>query len=90
LSHVLALPVRDDLALPRHGDEEFQRIRVQDAGGKFFGFRFTRGKVRRVRQLKKIKEFIFNPRAERVARAFGDMGQDVHPQQISLFDAIQD
>ena len=89
-SNTLALLVRNEFSFPGRGDQKFKKIGCQNTFHDFLRLLFFFGKISDICRLQKIKEFIFNSRANSIAGAFCDMRRNIHPKQISLFDSIED
>ena len=88
-SHLLAMCVWNEFSFPRHRYQEFQRIEHQHTFRYLFAFLLLFGKISDVWKLKQIKKLIFNPRTDRVSSTFSNMRSNTDPNQISLFDSIQ-
>ena len=81
--------VSDALSLPCHGYKILQYIQRVHAIGDSFRFPFFSAKISSICFLREIKECILNSRTEGVAGMFCNMGDNTKPQQISLFDALE-
>ena len=88
--NIFAVLVGNELAFPCDRNEKFERIQNQDAIGYLFRFLLLFGKISDISKLEQIEKFIFNSRAYGIPGSFGDMRNNINPNQISLFDSIQD
>ena len=77
--NVFALRIRNEFSFPHCGDEKFEDICYEDAFRDFFRFLFFGGKIRYICQFQEVEKFVFNPCANSIADAFGNMRRDVHP-----------
>lgn len=82
--------MRQELAFPCDGDEEFQDIQCEDAVSDLCRFPLFVGKIRCVGPLQQIEEGILDSRTNRVPCTLRYMGNDPQPYQVSLFDSMDD
>lgn len=83
------LRMTDKLAFPCGMNEEFQCIEYKNTLDDIFRFLFLFAKIGDIRKFEKVEESVFNPDTDSIACAFWNMPDNIQPQQISLFDALE-
>ncbi len=87
--NVFTMLVGNELPFPSDRNEKFKRVQNQNTIRYLFCFLLFFGKIGDIRKFEQIEKLIFNSRTYRIARSFRNMWNDINPNQISLFDPIQ-